>query len=148
MAITAQRAIDAEADRVFELITDPRQLHTWNQLVRQTVDAPGEMTAGAQWIVEMHAMGQTWRSISPVTAIDRAAREFAYRSGTDDGNPSYADWKWHITPAQAGCIVAVAADFHPATFWRRVLIAKMLARQLQRELPDSLDRLAKAVATA
>ena len=41
---------------------------------------------------------------------DRVARRFAYRSITDDGNPSHAEWTWNVTPSGAGCAVAVAAD--------------------------------------
>lgn len=145
MTVTATRAIDAEADAVFDLLTDPRRLPTWNRVIRRTVESPEQMTPGAQWTVEVHAMGQTWRSVSTTTEIDRGARRFAYRSATDDGNPSHADWTWTVTPAQSGCVVAVSADLHPATFWRRVLLAKIRSRQLGSELPDSLDRLAEAV---
>jgi uncharacterized protein YndB with AHSA1/START domain len=146
MAVSKERVINADADVVFELITDPARLNTWNRILRRTVESPPAVVPGAQWVVEFHALGQTWLSRSTVTAIDRTARRFSYRSATDDGNPSYADWTWLVTPAPSGCVVEIAADLHPATFWRRVLLAKIRARQLrQRELPDSLNQLASAV---
>ena len=148
MGIAASRTIDADVDAVFALITDPQRLSTWNRILRRTIDAPAEMVPGAQWVVEFGAMGQTWQSRSTAIAIDRAARRFSYRSATDDGNPSYAEWTWTVTPARSGCVVEVAADLHPATFWRRVLLSKIRARQLRRELPDSLDQLARAVVTS
>lgn len=151
MSITASRVIESAPDTVFSLISDPTRLPEWNRVVRRTVDAPAQMLPGARWTVEMHAMGQTWRSVSSATEVDRAARRFAYRSGTDDGNPSYADWAWAVTPSPSdasGCVVTVSADLHPATFWRRVLLARVRARQLGRELPESLDRLAEAVASS
>jgi uncharacterized protein YndB with AHSA1/START domain len=144
MPVTATCVIEADADVVFGLITDPRRLPTWNLIMRRTVEAPDKITPGAQWTVEFRALGQTWRSVSTATAIDVGARRFAYRSATDDGNPSHADWTWTVTPSPSGCVVAVSADLHPTTFWRRVLLARIRARQLARELPDSLDRLAEA----
>ena len=148
MIITAERAIEADADAVFDLVTDPNRLAEWNAIVARTVEAPDELVPGAQWVVELAALGQTWRSRSTVVAMDRAARRFTYRSMTDDGNPSYADWTWSVGSSGTGCVVAVTFDLHPATFWRRVLLGKIRARQLRRnELPHSLDQLAQVVAS-
>ena len=148
MIITAERAIEADADAVFELVTDLNRLAAWNAIVARTVEAPDELVPGAQWVVEVAALGQKWRSRSTVVAIDRTARRFTYRSMTDDGNPSYADWTWSVMPSVTGCVVTVTFDPHPATFWRRVLLGKIRARQLRgNELPHSLDQLAHAVAS-
>jgi uncharacterized protein YndB with AHSA1/START domain len=148
MVVRATKVIHADADTVFQLITDPHRLHTWNRIVQRTIEAPVEITPGAQWIIEMHALGQTWHSISTAVSIDPKVRQFMHRSATDDGNPSYADWTWTVTPDAEGCVVEVSAALHPATFWRRVLLAKIRARQLGRELPESLDRLAEAVVSS
>ena len=147
MTITAERVIEADADAVFDLITDPNRLAAWNAIVRRTVEAPDELVPGSQWVIELAALGQKWRSRSTVIAIDRTTRRFAYRSVADDGNPSHAVWTWSVTSSGTGCVVAVTADLHPATFWRRVLLVKIRARQLRRnELPHSLEQLARAVA--
>jgi uncharacterized protein YndB with AHSA1/START domain len=147
MRIEAKRAIDRDVDTVFSLISDPARLSSWNRAIRATITAPGELVAGAQWVVEMHALGQSWRSRSTLVEIDRDAHRLAYRSQTDDGNPSFADWIWNVTGDSTGCVVEVSVDLHPATFWRRVLLAHVRARQLRRgELPDSLEQLERTVA--
>ena len=55
--------------------------------------------AGSAWVVELHALGQSWPSRSTVTLLDRSTRRFSYRSQTDDGNPSHADWNWQVADA-------------------------------------------------
>ena len=83
-----------------------------------------------------------------VVDLDTSSRRFTYRSQTDDGNPSYAEWSWHVTDAGGGCKVTVAYTLHPVTFWRRVLLAKIRTRQLHRELASSLEGLAAHVSGA
>jgi uncharacterized protein YndB with AHSA1/START domain len=139
----AGTVIDADADAVFGLLTTPARLPEWNGAIARVVDAPEHLTNGAQWLVEFKAMGQSWRSRSTVLEVDSAGHNFVYRSQTDDGNPSYADWSWHVADAPGGCEVTVSYALHPATFWRRVLLVKIRARQLRRrELPSSLQALA------
>jgi uncharacterized protein YndB with AHSA1/START domain len=146
MRIEAKRAIDGDADTVFDLVSDPTRLNTWNRAIRGTIEAPAVLVVGSQWIVQLGVLGQSWRSRSTVVDLDRDARRIAYRSQTDDGNPSFADWSWKVDPASSGCVVEVSVELHPATFWRRVLLARVRACQLRRgELPDSLEQLARAV---
>jgi hypothetical protein len=79
--------------------------------------------------------------------IDDEARRFEYRTQTDDGNPSFTNWSWQVEPREQGCRVSVDWALHPATFWRRVLFARVRARQLARtEVPASLAALAEAAA--
>lgn len=142
MRVSAARNITAPADAVFDLISNPRELPVWNQAVRRTLESPEHMAPGAQWVIEMRALGQTWQSRSVLLELEREERRLRYRSGTDDGNPSYAEWTWSVTPDGSGCRVAVTADLHPATFWRRVLLGRVRARALRRrELPASLEEL-------
>ena len=69
-------------------------------------------------------MGQSWRSRSRLEELDRERRVFTYRSGTDDGNPSYA-------------------------LWRKVLLGPVRHRQLRRsEVPASIAALEAALARA
>ena len=140
---TATRAISADPDDVFRLLTEPARLPEWNHKIVRLVEAPEPLTAGGQWVVELSALGQTWRSRSTVVELDVPTRQFAYRSQTDDGNPSHADWTWQVEDVAGGCAVTVSLALHPATFWRRVLLVKVRGRQLRRhELPESLSALA------
>ncbi len=141
----ASQFVAAAVDEVFALITSPERLPEWNGAIVRVVDAPDELFPGAEWVVQLSALGQSWPSRSTVVAIDPQARHFAYRSQTDDGNPSYADWSWTVADAPGGCAVTVSWILHPATFWRRVLLAKIRSWQLRRrELPASLHALASS----
>jgi uncharacterized protein YndB with AHSA1/START domain len=146
---TATQFVAARPDEVFGLITDPERLTEWNGAIVRVIDVPDELVPGAEWVVQLSALGQSWPSRSTVVDIDRHARHFAYRSQTDDGNPSYADWAWQVSDAPGGCKVTVSSTLHPATFWRRVLLANVRAWQLRRrELPASLRALASVASVA
>ena len=142
----ASAVVPATADAVFGTLTDIARLPEWNGAMTSVIEQPDRLETGSEWVVEFHALGQTWRSRSVVEEIDRAGRRFVYRSGTDDGNPSYARWTWEVTDGGGGSRVSVTWELHPATFWRRVLLARIRARQLARtEIPASLAALASAV---
>ena len=142
---SASTVVSAPADAVFATLTDIARLPEWNAVMTSVIDRPDRLEVGAEWLVEFHALGQTWRSRSIVEDHDVAARRFAYRSGTDDGNPSYARWSWRVDDDGAGSRVTVTWDLRPVTFWRRVLLAHIRARQLARtEVPASLAALARA----
>jgi hypothetical protein len=90
-------------------------------------------------------MGHSWPSRSRVEEVDSGRRVFAYRSQTDDGNPSYALWRWEVEPADGGSRVKASWDLNPQTFWRRVLLGRMRARQLRREVPASIQSLGRVL---
>lgn len=148
MQSSCTAAVDGQADSVFAALTDLEHLHDWNDVIIGVVERPAALDPGAQWVVEMRALGQRWRSRSTVIAHDPAARRFSYRSQTDDGNPSFAEWAWAVSPLTATTSqVTVTWHLHPATFWRRVLLARIRGRQLRRrEVPASIRRLAAAAA--
>lgn len=138
--------VPASANAVFATLTDIVRLPEWNRAMTAVIEQPDRLETGSEWAVEFHALGQTWRSRSVVEDIDLAGRRFVYRSGTDDGNPSYALWTWEVTDDGVGSRVSVTWALHPATFWRRVLLAPIRARQLARtEIPASLAALTSAV---
>jgi hypothetical protein len=94
----------------------------------------------------MRALGSSWPSRSKVREYDPTTGVFAYRSCTDDGNPSYAMWRCSVKPAtEGGSRVTVSWDLNPATFWRRILLARIRAHQLRREVPASIDALARTL---
>ena len=103
------------------------------------VDRPAELEAGGEWVVVMHPERlPRWRSRSHVEAIERD-RRFAYRSHTDDDNPSFARWQWDLEPAgDYGVEVAVRWEGHPKTIGRKLLGAPMRSRMLRREVVASL----------
>jgi uncharacterized protein YndB with AHSA1/START domain len=145
----ASTVVPATADAVFRTLTDISRLPEWNDVMTSVIEKPDRLEVGAEWLVEFHALGQTWRSRSVVEEIDLAARRFAYRSGTDDGNPSYARWTWEVTDHADGSQVSVSWELHPVTFWRRVLLVRIRGRQLARhEIPASLAALARTVPEA
>ena len=57
---------DADPDDVFGLLTDIDRLAEWNQIITRVLHRPTDLAPGAEWVVEMHAMGQTWSSRSRV----------------------------------------------------------------------------------
>lgn len=140
---TVTAVVDADPDAVFAVLTDVNRLGEWNQIITRVLQLPPEMTPGAEWVVEMHAMGQTWPSRSRIEAID-AGRQFSYRSGSDDGNPSFTVWHWSIDPHPEGTLVSVRWDLNPRTFWRRHLVVHLRRRALAREVPTSIQALAAA----
>ena len=146
-AVKATGLVHANPDVVFELITTPGRLSGWNRAIVRTVDAPPQLEPGSRWVVELHALGQSWPRRSTVTLLDRATRRFSYRSQTDDGNPSHADWTWRAADAAGGSDLTVMVELYPVTFWRRILLVRIRARQLRREMRDSLEQLATTLAT-
>ena len=137
---TATAFVDATPESVFDFITDISRLPQWNRTIERVVEAPASLAYGAEWVVVMHPPGlPRWNSRSRLDASDRASLRFAYRSQSDDGNPSYVQWTWQIVAVDGGAQVTVMWDGRPATFWRRALLAPLLRRpQLDKEVPASL----------
>ena len=143
--VSASRVVDAPPDDVFATITDVARLPEWNTAITAVIEQPERHQVGVRWIVEMHALGRTWHSRSVVETLDPIGRCFAYRSVTDDGNPSYALWTWVVTDHADGALVTVAGELHPLTFWRRLLFVHIRSRQLAHtELVRSLAALEAA----
>jgi uncharacterized protein YndB with AHSA1/START domain len=142
---SASARIGATPEAVFRLVTDVSRLPEWNRGITEVVEAPERLDAGSVWKVRIHALGQSWVSKSCVSALDPAAGRFAYRSQSDDGNPSYADWEWHVEPDESGSKVTVTVDPNPVTFWRKHLLIRIRRPSLRKEMQDSLTALAAAV---
>ena len=131
---------------VFAFLTDIDRLPDWNTIITKVAERPERLEPGAEWVVEVKAMGNSWLSRSRVQEYDALHRVFAYRSCTDDGNPSYAWWRWTVEPAgEDESRITVSWDLHPVTFWRRVLLARIRGRQLRREVPRSIEAVVRAL---
>src|SRR5437016_4400730 len=113
---TLHSARAASPSAVFSIVTDVSRLPEWNEAITDVVEAPEHLEAGSVWKVCLHALGQTWVSKSQVSVIDSVTGRFAYRSQSDDGNPSYVDWEWQVDGDPDGSIVTLTADINPIPF--------------------------------
>jgi uncharacterized protein YndB with AHSA1/START domain len=95
---TVVGTVPRSADDVFGFLTDLDRLQEWNAIMTAVVERPAALEAGVEWVVELKALGSRWRSRSRVEEYNPEQRVFTYRSGTDDGNPSYAIWRWVWIP--------------------------------------------------
>jgi hypothetical protein len=137
--------LSVSPDDLFDLISSVDRLPEWNEHIHHVVDAPaGPMRAGDEWVVEMRAMGTRWNSRSRVEEVDRDAHRLALVSRTDDGNPSHANWKWEVVPADGEAEITVTWELYPRTFWRKVLLARIRHRQLKDEVRGSIRAAARA----
>lgn len=144
---SATKEITAPADVVFATITDLSRLPEWNPVIRATVEGSTALSPGSEWVVACQAMrAMKWKSRSRCEVLAGEGRRFVHRSATDDGNPSYATWTWQVLPTHSGSRVYVTWELHPLTFWRRLLLARIRHRMLQKEVSTSLDRLAEITA--
>jgi uncharacterized protein YndB with AHSA1/START domain len=131
--------VKASPADVFAFITDLDRLPEWNQAIRRIVERPATLTPGAEWVVVIRPRGMPpWKSRSQLEVIEPDAR-FEYRSHTDDHNPSYARWRWHIAPTDEGVRLTVSWDAHPETIGRKLFAAPLRRRMLRREVSASLD---------
>jgi uncharacterized protein YndB with AHSA1/START domain len=146
---TAAATVSSPASDVFGLLTDVDRLPEWNTIITKVLERPETLSPGSEWVVRLKAMGNSWASRSTIEEYDAHRFVFAYRSCTDDGNPSYARWRWTVEPAgESESRVTVSWELHPKTFWRRALLVRIRGRQLRREVPASIDSLGRALREA
>ena len=139
---SARSPIAAPPEQVFNLVTDASRLPSWNRAITEVVEAPERLEPGSVWKVRLHALGQSWVSTSTVRALDPKGGHFSYRSQTDDGNPSFADWDWRVDPDDDGSMVTViVVELNPLTFWRKHLLVRVRRPALNKEIRDSLSAL-------
>jgi uncharacterized protein YndB with AHSA1/START domain len=117
--VTARMA--APPEEVFGLVTNPWLLPSWNRAITEVTEAPEHLEPGSVWKVRL-------------------------RSQTDDGNPSYADWEWHVKPErEEGSKVTV--ELHPTTFLRKHVLIKFRRPALRKEMGESLNALNSATSS-
>ncbi len=148
MRDSATARVDADPAVVFARLTDIARLAEWNTAITEVIEQPAELTPGAVWKVRLHALGQSWVSRSTLVELDPAERRFRYRSQSDDGNASFADWEWRVQPDGPGATVSVTVELHPLTFWRKYLLVHIRRPALRREMRASLDALATLAAAS
>lgn len=139
--LSAATAIEAAPGDVFGAITDVEHLPDWNLEIPRVIDVPPMLTPGAEWLVEIHAMKSHWNSRSRVVEFDPQRGVFAYRSQSDDGNPSYANWRWEVAGEGAVTTVRVSVEAYPRTFLRKRFISRIRRRGLERAMHQSLASL-------
>lgn len=144
-AATADRAdirVPRTAAReVFDVVCDIDRLPRWNDAISRVVSRPDALVDGAAWTVAMRDGAMRWTSRSTLVRYDADAMVFVYRSGTDDDNPSYAEWRWSATQDGEDTVLEVGWRLHPRTALRQWVLAPYRARRLRREVPASLARL-------
>ncbi len=143
--MTFSRAINAPPDAVFDRVVDVEALPAWNSAITEVIERPDALTPGAVWKVKIHALGSTWVSRSEVKTIDRAGRRFAYRSRSDDDNPSFADWQWKVDATAGGSEITVSLDANPRSFLRKYLLIHLRKPSLRKEMQASLAKLSELV---
>ena len=126
---------------VFAFITDLDALPRWNKAIEEVIERPATLCPGASWRVRMHADGLRWTSRSTLVRCHLVTGEFVYRSGTDDGNPSFTEWWWRAVVRGDGTELTVRWSLHPRTRFRRWFLARYRLRRLRREVPASLERI-------
>lgn len=141
---SASALVSAAPKKVFGLITDPSKLPSWNGAIDELIEGPARLEPGSVWKVRIHALGRSWVSKSQVSTLDPALGHFAYRSQSDDGNPSYADWDWQVEPDDGGSRVTVGVELNPTTFWRKHLLVHLRRPALRKEITESLSALGEA----
>jgi uncharacterized protein YndB with AHSA1/START domain len=143
---TAAGYIDAAPDDVFALVTDINRLPEWNAAIETVAERPDSLLVGDEWVVVMHPPKlPRWRSRSTVLAVDSDVRLFAYRTRTDDNNPTHVDWSWSVVPDEGGAQVVVSWDADLKTFGRRIIGPLLRRPALRREVPASLESLRNAL---
>ena len=142
-SLSTSTVVAAPPGEVYDLITDIDRLPEWNVEIPTVVESPAALEVGAEWVVTIHAMKTRWNSRSRVLELDRDRGRFAYRSQSDDGNPSFADWRWQLDrdPASGGTLVTVEVDVHPRTFVRRRVLSELRRSGLRKALDRSLAAL-------
>ena len=143
--ISVDRHIDAPPRAVVGRACDIARLPEWNRAITEVLERPDQLVPGSAWKVRMRAVGQTWISRSTLSELDEATGRFRYRSQSDDGNPSYADWDWCVTEQGSGSDVSVTVTLNPITFWRKYLLAYLRRPALRREMNASLVALSTLV---
>ncbi len=143
------RTVNAPPEAVFTLITDIDRLPEWNDAIENVVERPTGLDTGTEWVVKMHPNRMmSWKSRSNVEEIDRDGLRFGYRTRNEDGNPSYALWRWEVDPGDPGATVTVRWDVYLKTLDRRLLAGPIRQRQLRKEVAASLRAMEKAVGRA
>ncbi len=139
--------VPASPDQVFAVITDIERLPDWNIEIPRVVESPALLDVGTEWVVTIHAMKTHWNSRARAVEVDTERYRFAYRSQSDDGNPSHADWRWQLVPGPSGhgTEVTVEVDVHPRTFMRKWILSGLRRPSLRRAIDRSLLALREQV---
>jgi hypothetical protein len=142
------RLPDTAPSTVFDVVCDLDRLPHWNAAIDRVMNPPSALTPGAEWKVAMQDGALSWISKSTVVEYDPVSMVFVYRSGTDDGNPSYAEWRWSTIADGRDTILEVSWKLCPRTLLRRWVLAPYRARRLRKEVPASLVDLVRHVGAA
>ena len=139
--------VSAATEVVFALIIDVDRLPEWNAQIPRVIKSVENLVEGSEWVIVQRGLGPgvQWGSRARVIELNRATCQFVYRSQSEGPNPSFAIWRWNVTPAADGSVVTVSWQLNPKTFWRKALAARLRHRQLRREVRASLQEMARLI---
>jgi len=91
--ISRSAQVNAPADDIFEIVADPRRHHELDGsgTVRDAIDGPDRLSAGAKFSIRMKQYGVPYRITSHVT-------EFADGRVLEWQHPLGHRWRWELTP--------------------------------------------------
>src|SRR2546421_3657453 len=142
---TAELTVSSPASDVFGLLTDIDRLPEWNTIIVKVVERPETLSPGAEWVVQLKALGNRWESRSTIDEYDPGRFVFSYRSQTDDGNPSYTRWRWTVEAAGGGhCRPTGGRGLPPQAVRRPAPLGRVPTPPLERRDPPPLDSPARA----
>ena len=149
--VTASRDIAAPAQRIFDLLADPRrhQELDGSGQVRGDAHGPDRLAEGARFSMAMHQGKIPYRSSSRVVEFDEN-RVIAWQTiGKVKGRTviGVQIWRYELTPLADGTTrVTHSYDWGAA---RLAPLIRLLGypRRTAASMPRSLERLARAVAT-
>ena len=134
--------LTAPANVVFAALIDVDGLPAWNARVHHVIESPaGPLEEGSEWVVQMRASGGRWPSRARAVVVDAANGRLEHESRSDDGNPSYGLWSWHVLPVGDGSELSVTWAVYPRTWGRRLLGARIRRPALVKEVRASLSGL-------
>jgi Polyketide cyclase / dehydrase and lipid transport len=67
---TAVGTAASPASDVFGLLTDIDRLSEWNTIIVKVFERPETLSPGAEWVVQLKALGNNWASRSTIEEYD------------------------------------------------------------------------------
>jgi uncharacterized protein YndB with AHSA1/START domain len=145
---TVERVIPAPAERIFDLVADPRRHKdiNGNDTVREAYDAPQRLSPGATFGMNMH-FGGDYSMTSTVIEYDEG-RRIAWQSRPPRGSSRWRQlfggriWRYELEPVDGGTRVRESWDLSQEGL-RWLVIG--YRRQTRANMATTLERIERLV---